>query len=91
MNLLMLALLLQTPPTPVVLIRTPAYDAVQMFADGSTVLPNIPASILRVPPQDSNDIGMVFNGFGRDMCLAAQGGNAVVLASLTKWRISCGK
>lgn len=66
---LLALLLLQTPPLPVVQMNTPTVPSVQLFADGAVVLPPLPAgTALRTPPQDSNDVALIFNQFGRKMC-----------------------
>ena len=54
---LALMLMQVVPPQPVVRMTGPVPNAVDMFADGSTVVYRQPAgTIPRVPPQDSNDI-----------------------------------
>lgn len=84
----LLALAAQVPPTgPVVQMNTPIIPTVQLFADGSVILPPLPAStVLRVPPQDSNDVGMIFNQFGRAVC-----GTAPVPAACATFKITVGK
>jgi hypothetical protein len=68
-------------------MHTPTYAAVQMFADGTTVLPLLPALPVRAP-QDSNDVAVKFNAFGREICAL---GNTVsiVKAVVDKHKISC--
>lgn len=63
----------QVPPTgPIVQMNTPSTPTVQMFADGTILLPKLPAgTVLRSPFQDSNDAGMAFNLFAHAVCEVA--------------------
>lgn len=90
---LLLLTLLQTPPTgPVVQMNTPTVPTVQLFADGSVVLPPMPAgTALRVPPQDSNDIGMIFNQFARAVCGKVVNGVPAPPPECATFKITVGK
>lgn len=58
----------QVPTGPVVVMYTPSSQAVQMFADGSIILPPLSTVSERTPPQDSNDVAVRFNKFGTAVC-----------------------
>lgn len=81
----------QTPtvPTgPVVRMTGPVPYAVDMFADGSTVVYKQPVgTIPRVPPQDSNDVAQKFAMFACDVAVYAS--TPSIQALLDKHKIKC--
>ena len=82
---LLALMMLQVPPQPVVRMTGPVPNAVDMFADGSTVVYKQPVgTIPRVPPQDSNDIAQKFALFVCDV----QSAN-VAQALLDKHKVKC--
>ena len=82
---LLALMMLQVPTQPVVRMTGPVPNAVDMFADGSTIVYRQPAgTIPRVPPQDSNDIAQKFALFVCDV----QAAN-VAQALLDKHKLKC--
>lgn len=88
----LLLALLQTPtvPTgPVVRMTGPVPGAVDMFADGSTILYRQPATTVpRVPPQDSNDVAQKFALVGCELWDLGKV-NTLVKSVLDKHKVSC--
>lgn len=82
------------PTGPVVRMTGPVPAAVDMYADGSTVLYKQPLNtVARIPPQDSNDVAQKFALFGCEAAALATNqatqGNAALQALLVKHNIKC--
>lgn len=78
-----------TPPQPVVRMTGPVPNAVEMYADGSTVLYKQPVgTIPRVPPQDSNDVAQRYALFVCEL-QTAYASTPSIQALLDKHKIKC--
>ena len=84
---LLALMMLQVPPQPIVIMTGPVPQAVDMFADGSTIVYRQPSGA-RVPPQDSNDVAQKFALFVCDL-QAAYASTPSIQALLDKHKIKC--